>query len=217
MDAQFLAQPPAGQLRGEAFLDDLGAAPRARANPLFGARGWTGLAFPRHSPILSPSAGGDSPRLPYARTRPRMPRSFRRRRIREQPIADLKRAVRDHIEDLAALKGITVSDFESAKVAGELVALADPFGFKGRGAVIPGPRADLRGKLINAWLDGELPESRDRLRIALSISAAPGSHPGPMRFRIGRNPAPVTEGQLDVAYQSQFERLHRLPKRSRAS
>jgi hypothetical protein len=146
-----------------------------------------------------------------------MPRSHRRRRVREQPIAELRRAARDHIEARAASKGAAVDESEVARVAGELVAFSDPFRFMGRDALIPGERADLREQLIDAWLDGGLPEPEDRLRMALAISATPGSHPRPMRCGIGSNPAPVSERQLVVAFRSQSERRDRSQKRSRAA
>jgi hypothetical protein len=96
-------------------------------------------------------------------------------------------------------------------VAGELVSFADRFRHEGRDAVIPAERADLRAELIDAWLDGKLSGPEDRLRAALAMSATPGSHPGPMRSGIGRDPAPVTEGQLIVAFRAQYARRRRQP------
>jgi hypothetical protein len=112
-------------------------------------------------------------------------------------------------------KGVPVSESEVARMAGELAGLADPFRDRRRDAVIPGDRADLRKQLIDAWLDGEVLEPADRLRMALAISVAPGSVPRPFRCGIGSDPEPVTLGQLDLAYRSQSARLRRPRERRR--
>jgi hypothetical protein len=128
-----------------------------------------------------------------------MPRSYARRRRRLAPIRRLRRAARIGLAEVCEEAGVDLLDAEAERLVGNAVLFADPFPWRGRDALLPAHRWDLRREFFQRALELEDRSDAEMLAIAWNLAPSPDEHPRPGTLRWGADGP--SYGEAAVAFE----------------
>ncbi len=138
-----------------------------------------------------------------------MPRSYKKRRRREQPIRTLRQAAHRDLEIVITETGIEPDALLAGQLVNEATMFADPWALAGIDAPLPAHRGDLRREYFRRRLGGEGETAAARDLLARELAPTPDERSAAGQLPWGHSNEPVSYEVALRAFLSVRRRLER--------